>query len=53
MPHYVNIAWGVIFWRGFLFVRLGSSLLFVFTAMELFYAKIKKQCAASGWIQKA
>jgi hypothetical protein len=33
MPHYVNIALGNFLWRAFLFVREGSSLLFLFSGV--------------------
>ena len=46
--YYVKIAWGNFFWRVFLYVGLGSSLIFYFTASFMFQMKIKKQCAASG-----
>ena len=43
-----NLAWGGFFGRVFLFVGLGSSLIFLFTASFYFQLKKKKQCAACG-----
>ncbi len=35
MPHYVNIAWGFIFWRVFLFVGWDGSLIFCFYHLKI------------------
>jgi hypothetical protein len=39
MPHYVNIAWGFIFWRVFLFVGRDGSLDFAFYLKNQFNIK--------------
>lgn len=41
MPHYVNIAWGFIFWRVFLFA--GSGRLFDFLFLPIKNQSIEKQ----------
>ena len=42
MPHYVNIAWGFIFWRVFLFVGRDGSLIFCFYLLKINQLKNKK-----------
>lgn len=42
MPHYVNIAWGFIFWRVFLFVGRDGSLIFCFHLLKINQLKNKK-----------
>lgn len=53
MPHYVNIAWGFIFWRVFLLVGRDGSLDFAFYLKN--QTIIKKQntmCRMSGGYKK-